>query len=227
MGSGARRRSSGERVLESRHVIGLFLLMLVFSGVFFALGYVMGRNQYDGQVRAAGNSSLAPGNELSPKPRNDAAARSVKPNTQAGGGAASDTPAASEWDFYNAGKSETPSDDRLKPAADVPVGGAPKTIPAVARGNIPSKVNNLSPKGAGAPSASTGSYTLQVAALRKESEAFALASELRKRKFPAFVASPQADRYYRVQVGPYADQKSAEAARKGLEGSGFKAIVKH
>src|SRR5260370_7703855 len=54
MASGG-RRGAGERVLESRHVIGLFLLMLVFSGVFFALGYVMGRNQYDGQVRAANN----------------------------------------------------------------------------------------------------------------------------------------------------------------------------
>jgi len=31
-----------------------------------------------------------------------------------------------------------------------------------------------------------------------------------------------------VQVGPYADQKSADAARKGLEGAGFKKlIVKH
>ena len=39
-------------MLESKHVIGLFMLMLVFSGVFFALGYVMDRNQYDGQVRA-------------------------------------------------------------------------------------------------------------------------------------------------------------------------------
>ena len=29
--------------------------MLLFSGVFFTLGYVMGRNQYDGQVRAATN----------------------------------------------------------------------------------------------------------------------------------------------------------------------------
>ena len=47
------KRGAGERVLESKHVIGLFLLMLVFSGVFFSLGYVMGRNQYDGQVRAA------------------------------------------------------------------------------------------------------------------------------------------------------------------------------
>jgi cell division protein FtsN len=31
-----------------------------------------------------------------------------------------------------------------------------------------------------------------------------------------------------VQVGPYKDQKSADAAKKGLEGAGFKAFyVKH
>ena len=35
MASGG-RRGAGERVLESKHVIGLFLLMLVFSGVFFS-----------------------------------------------------------------------------------------------------------------------------------------------------------------------------------------------
>jgi hypothetical protein len=49
MASGG-RRSAGDRVLESKHVIGLFLLMLLFSGVFFTLGYVMGRNQYDMQA---------------------------------------------------------------------------------------------------------------------------------------------------------------------------------
>ena len=47
------RSSAGERVLEGRHVIGLFFLMLLFSGVFFTLGYVMGRNQLEAQVRAA------------------------------------------------------------------------------------------------------------------------------------------------------------------------------
>jgi cell division septation protein DedD len=54
------RGGGGDRVLESRHVIGLFLLMLVFSGVFFALGYVMGRNQYDGQVRAESTPRATP-----------------------------------------------------------------------------------------------------------------------------------------------------------------------
>src|SRR6202790_5775466 len=67
MASGG-RRGAGERVLESRHVIGLFLLMLVFSGVFFALGYVMGRNQYDGQVRAANNGMAGAEPVLSAKP---------------------------------------------------------------------------------------------------------------------------------------------------------------
>ena len=52
MASG-KRSSAGERVLEGRHVIGLFFLMLLFSAVFFTLGYVMGKNQLEGQVRAA------------------------------------------------------------------------------------------------------------------------------------------------------------------------------
>jgi cell division septation protein DedD len=72
-----------------------------------------------------------------------------------------------------------------------------------------------------------GSYFLQVAALTREADALDLAARLRKKSFPSFVLSPQTDKYFRVQVGPYADQKSAEAARKGLEVAGFKAIVKH
>jgi cell division septation protein DedD len=55
----------------------------------------------------------------------------------------------------------------------------------------------------------------------------ALANTLRKKNFPTFVQSPQGDKYYHVLVGPYADQKAAENARKGLEVAGFKAIVKH
>ena len=55
-------------MLESRHVIGLFMLMLLFSGVFFTLGYVMGRNQYDGQVRAASDPHMKLQNPFSSKP---------------------------------------------------------------------------------------------------------------------------------------------------------------
>jgi len=51
MASGGKRGGAGERVLESRHVIGLFMLMLLFSGVFFTLGYVMGRTKLIARAR--------------------------------------------------------------------------------------------------------------------------------------------------------------------------------
>jgi cell division septation protein DedD len=82
-------------------------------------------------------------------------------------------------------------------------------------------------KSLNAPAIPGGAYTLQVAALTKETDALELAARLQKKKFPAFVLSLQGGKYYRVQVGPYADQKAADAARKGLEGVGFNAIVKH
>ena len=79
----------------------------------------------------------------------------------------------------------------------------------------------------GSPSIPKGSYLLQVAAVRSEADAVSLAGELRKIKFPAFVQTPQGDKYFRVQVGPYSEQRAMQNAKKGLEASGFKAIIKH
>jgi septal ring-binding cell division protein DamX len=216
MASGGRRGGAGERVLESRHVIGLFMLMLLFSGVFFTLGYVMGRNQYDGQVRAASNPRTLQPTPIAPK-SDPAAKRSNEARRDSEPAADTNSQPNSDWSFYNAGKS-SPPDDNLKPAWAAPASGS-RTVPASTKGR--------SGRSSAAPAMPSGSYTLQVAALRRESDAMSLASHLQKKKFPAFVMSPQGDRYYRVQVGPYADQKSADAARKGLEGAGFKAIVKH
>ena len=200
-------------MLESRHVIGLFLLMLVFSGVFFALGYVMGRNQYDGQVTAGTfNTHPKPREVVAPKPE-PVAKRTVSAPAESNPPSDIATQPNSEWSFYNSSKSSSP-EDNLRPAATA---AAPKNVSAVAR-------RNSKPLGG---LATSGGYTLQVAALRKPSDALALASHLQKKNFPAFVVSPQGDKYYRVQVGPYSDQKSAEAAKKGLESAGFKAIVKH
>jgi DedD protein len=208
-------------VLEGRHVIGLFMLMLLFSGLFFTLGYVMGR---DGQVRAATDlrglpeSTVLPKPEVAPKPSNKKSA----PEPQAGAAA----PANSDWEFYHAGESSK-TDDRLKPVASPSMN--PSATPAVGKTSNPTK-QQPSPiaKSIGVAPASAGVGTsLQVAALTKESDAMALANTLRKKNFPTFVQSPQGDKYYHVLVGPYADQKAIDNARKGLEVAGFKAIVKH
>jgi cell division septation protein DedD len=78
------------------------------------------------------------------------------------------------------------------------------------------------------PSVPSGAYVIQVAALLKQDDAVAIASSLQKKHYAVYVQKPQKDKYYRVQVGPFKDQKSADAAKKGLEGEGFKAFyVKH
>jgi len=225
MASRGNRGGAGERVLESKHVIGLFMLMLVFSGVFFALGFVMGRNQYDGQVRAAGfnprgtpDPVISPKSELSTKRNKDKSPAPALPSAPEPSTEVSSQP-DSDWGFYNAGK--TAPDDTLRSAPSSP----PSTVPAISSGKNSSRTASVTAKSPMPPSA--GSYTVQVAALRREVDAHSVAATLQKKKFPAFVVAPQSDKYFHVQVGPYADQKSAEAAKKGLESAGFKAIVKH
>jgi DedD protein len=226
MASGGKRGGAGERVLESRHVIGLFMLMLLFSGVFFTLGYVMGRNEIDSPVRAATDFFKKPEKIVLPKP--DSNSKRANNTVPANPPADTAAPPNSDWEFYHAGDSKKP-EDHLKPVASAPASApARKNAPALVKTTAPPRTSGGgSSKTSNAPVIPGGSYTLQVAALTKEADALELATRLQKKKFPAFVVSPQADKYYRVQVGPYTDSKAADVARKGLEGAGFKAIVKH
>jgi cell division septation protein DedD len=79
-----------------------------------------------------------------------------------------------------------------------------------------------------APAVPNGAYVLQVAALLKQDDALAVATSLQKKHYLCYVQAPQKDKYYRVQVGPFKDRKTADAAKLGLENEGFKAFyVKH
>jgi len=230
MASGG-RRSAGERVLESKHVIGLFLLMLLFSGVFFTLGYVMGRSQYDSAVRAASSdmgkleSAVLP--KSAPQPKKSAGPAPVTEETDPatnGTGAWSfpdvNKPAAAEPHLESAPKTHSTS------PASVP---ATKTLNAKAKADaIPAPTPVKSSKPAAAPLIPSGAYVLQVAALLRQDDALSIAGNLQKKHYAAYVQTPTKDKYYRVQVGPFKDQKSADAAKKGLESEGFKAFyVKH
>src|ERR1700686_1410515 len=212
-----KRPGAGEKVLESRHVIGLFLLMLVFSAIFFTLGYVMGRSQYDGQVRAASTQHDVPDAVVK---KSDSGLKHSVAAPAAAAPAPEESNPNSDWEFYSADKQKE-TGDHLKPVSPLGVSPSAKTAPQ----------NNASTKNVAtvfeAPKPlQQGGYTLQVMAVRRESDALDLAKRLQKNKFPAFVLTPQGSKYYRVQVGPYSDKKSAEAAKKGLEGAGFRAIVK-
>jgi cell division protein FtsN len=220
-------KRGGERVLESRHLIALFLGVVLLCCVFFTLGYVMGKTQY-------GNTPVqAASLENAPKPLS---AHDAKTTAQ---------PAASpEWDFYTAKKTtdvplksprsanSTPSS--ATPSALAPSAPADNSAPAAANSHPATRAasqpvrSSYSPPPARfrAPRMSRNAIVLQVAALRHESDALALADVLQQKGFPAFVLTPTSDAFYRVQVGPFDSQSVGDKAKQSLQREGFKAIYR-
>jgi DedD protein len=212
MASGARR--GPDRVLESRHLVGLFLGVVLLCGVFFTLGYVMGHSLYGGPVHAA-----------------DAFEKSVSPvrpplKTAEGDATPAPVPANNEWDFYsknNDNRLEPPSAPSSSPAPAAARPHEPRApaTPAADAHTVPTSARFQAPR------LVKGAMVLQVAALRRESDALAMADALQQKNFPSFVVTPTTDTFYRVQVGPYSDEHAADSARAALDRAGFKAILKH
>lgn len=72
-----------------------------------------------------------------------------------------------------------------------------------------------------------GSFTVQVAAVTKQEDADILASALRKKQYPVFIASSVGDALFHVQVGPFTSQQDADTMKNRLSADGYNAIVKH
>lgn len=111
MAGGGKR---GDRVLESRHLIVLFLGIVLLCGVFFTLGYVIGHNQYDGAVHAA----------EAPESSAPIIHKASKPPASDNASATTPAPANSEWDFYSKNAS-----NHLEPAEKPASAAAPTASP--------------------------------------------------------------------------------------------------
>jgi DedD protein len=207
------KRGGGDRVLESRHLVGLFLGVVLLCGVFFTLGYVMGRTQYSGVAHAAESLpkpiTVTP-SPVRPLPKDPPAPSTAKPTTC--------------WaDCDN----KTPDRD-VVPAAK-PVKSAPVKADKISNPVQPAPVKTVSakePPRFQPPPLTKNSIVLQVAATKQQRDALEMADMLQKKRFPSFVANSPADSFYHVQVGPYPDLASAENAKRALEQLGFKSIIK-
>jgi len=72
-----------------------------------------------------------------------------------------------------------------------------------------------------------GNFAVQVAAVTREEDADALVSALRNKNYPVFVVGNQAgDKFFHVQVGPFATLADAEAMRARLAADGYNPILK-
>ncbi len=216
-----KKGAGGDMTLESRHLVGLFLGVVVLCCVFFTLGYVMARSQ-PGAVEAAGL-----GTGVSPASAPGSSASAVRPDP-----AELDVPAPADWHYPSAAEAAKPA-AKLEPQKPKVALNRPPVTPPRARPTIGSAPGTETRPVAGKskvappPLVAKGAIVLQVAALTRESDALALANAIQRKSFPSYVSTPVgSDKFYRVQVGPYADMESAEIAKKSLLREGFKVIVK-
>lgn len=210
MAGNGKRGGPGDRVLESRHLVGLFLGVVLLCAVFFTLGYFMGRTQYTGAVIAStartATPSATPGKVLN------------KSLPEAG--------PATEPAWPDAEPIKQPPDKHLA-SAPSKAAVAPPPAPSKESKNSKTTPAAKAPPRFQPPPVAKNAIVLQVAATKQQRDALEMADLLQKKKFTSFVTSSSADNFYHVQVGPYPDVASAEKARHALEQLGFKPIIKH
>ena len=115
-----------------------------------------------------------------------------------------------DFTFYDAVKKEAPA--TLQPASEPPAKVDPKPQSAY---EPPAKLDNL--------------VNYQIGAVRKSADAEKLLNQLRKKGFRAFILAPvstDANPFFRVQVGPFADPAEAQNVKKKLESAGYQPILK-
>jgi DedD protein len=227
-----------EITLGMGRLLGLFFLLVALCGVFFSIGYSLGKsnareqalNDQPTSVLAASPPATA---AASPSEEKPSAAVAAKPDAEPPAQAAAN--AQNNLTFYKAVQQNSVN---VPPAAN---GNAPAVTPKAqttetAAVNAPPPGTPASeaagraspPVSHSSPVTGPGTIVVQIAALSREDDAVALAGALRKKNYNVIVVNNPAtnDKFYHVQVGPFANMQEADAMKAKLIAEGYNPIVK-
>jgi cell division protein FtsN len=204
-----------ELVLGNRQLLSAFFIIVILFGVFFTMGYVVGRNS---APAAAASPTPAP---VAASQRPDAASPPVQSSTP--------TPTAS---------APPESGQETKPAKSAAVETKPAAPPAGRQ--APPKIETrvevspappresarpASASGAIAVTPGPGNMYLQVAAAAQP-QAGVVVDTLKQKGFPALLAQGPNATLFRVMVGPFSDSSALGKAKSDLENAGFHPLVR-
>lgn len=199
-------------------LLGLFFGLVIVCALFFSLGYSLGRRSAPEPAAAASTSAPAMvGADAEAKPSPARAEAASKPDCATPGACPETAPKSTsdELTFYKAVEQNQPK-AKLEPAA--PPAAARVTTRTLESKPVTPEMHRPAMHGTG--------YMVQVAAVSKQEDAEALAQALRKKSYPVVTIRGPNDKFYHVQVGPFADMKDAEATRNKLIGDGYNPILK-
>lgn len=185
-----------EITLSTGKLLIIFFSLSIICGVFFTLGYMLGKSTSAGARTEIVGSAPSGG-------------------TAAGKPTAGNKPAQTQQTSSNSASQSVSGSDASAAKPD-----ASATQP-VSSSKAPdqSSANN-------AANSTQASFMVQVAAVSKQEDAEILKTELQKKQYPVFIATSAGDPLFHVQVGPFTDRKDAEAMKTKLAAAGYGAIVK-
>ena len=190
-----------EITLGTGRMLALFFTFVLVCAVFFAIGFSLGRKtSMVGANNVVSEPARAPTAVVRPS--------AVKETT------ATPAPQPADFSFYKSVGAKSADTDLAPQEAKAE---APTNVAATTAETPASTIST----------SLTNGYFVQVAAVSRKEDADALVEALKKKQYPAFTATnASADKFFHVQVGPYAELKEAEAMRSRLVGDGYNPIVK-
>jgi len=218
-----KERADTEITLGMRSLLGVFFGLVLICGIFFGLGYSLGR----GSARPASVISSDATAKAVPKPMPPPAANS--PNEDDSANPATYTPGPDAQESAAASSAPAPQ----KPSATVIRQVTP--VPALTAASAPPKPAITSPApmappasaAAPASSARAGPPTMvQIAAISRQQDADVLVAALKKHGYSAIARTDPRDNLLHVQIGPFATREEAHAMRAKLLADGYNAILK-
>lgn len=205
-----------ELTLSSTTLLGIFFGMVLLCGLFFGLGFAVGRygpsdSVSGGQVQAAGGAAAAMEGGSKPKPSPTA---QFVPQPQH---AAVNVPVESASSAANEPAYEPGSNaDSLNQQPQVR-----PALPPASYGVAPQPAVAMNVQ----PALAAGSLMVQIAAVMHPEDAEVLVGALRKRGYAVSVRRLPTDSLIHVQIGPFTSRDEAYRWRQRLLNDGYNAIV--
>ncbi len=214
-------RTDGEHelVLGNKQLLSAFFVVVILLGVFFTMGYFVGKNT------ATAGFNAGPASAGGTRP--DAAGKALDTGSAPEGGPPESTSAAVDPN-----------------AASTPAPSAPSAPPPDSRGDATRSDSTRGETKAAPPAATAGEFGidspsgkketmaqpsseemyLQVSAVRRP-DADNMVKVLRERGFPALLGESSKQGLFRVLVGPFKSNGEMGHAKADLKSKGFDSIV--
>lgn len=219
------KEPESEITLNAATLLGIFFGLVLICGVFFGLGYSIGRRGAETPPASAASTDEAtsvPSATQSPKP---SAMESLKTADTASAGDSETVTQTLDSDTGSKQSGTTSPVVVAKTNASKPA-IAPTPQPVQKPAPQPASLSVSAPANSLALPVAASAIMVQIAAVSHQEDANALASALRLHGYSVVIRNEPQDKLLHVQVGPFATRDEAKAMRTNLVADGYNAILK-